>query len=86
MCSQGHRYWDGATLHLVAQEDHGARHFVLSLIAFSAEMKNFGPAHSHSNSLAVLIRMSWVPSKGNEAVLHIVSVQPFLMSADSGLC
>ena len=70
---------------LLGQEEHGARQFILSFIPFSAEMKTFGPVCSHSNSLAVLITMSWVPGKANEAVPHIASAQPFLMSSDSGL-
>ena len=89
--SRNAHVWSGSlilegAIFTLGQGDRGARHFILSLIPFSDEMKTFGPVCSHSNSLAVLVTMSWVPGKGNEAVTHIVSAQPFLMSSDSGLC
>lgn len=51
------------------------------LFPFSAEMKNFGPECTHSNSLDV-----WVPGKVNEAVSHIASAQPVPRSSESALC
>ena len=69
---------------LLGQEERGIRHFVLSFIPISAEMKIFGPLCSHSNSMVVLRNISWVSGKASESVAHIVSAQP-LKSSDSGL-
>ena len=71
---------------LLGQEEHGAGPLLLNCISFSAEMKAFGRVCSRSNSLAVLIIMSWVPGKAKEAIPHIGSAQTFLMSSDSCLC